>query len=217
MTNIVGLDFEKAAQEVKDNWPRKGEQLFTSDSDWWHNACLNYLKDHWNSYADGYKKAADLLVKHVDNTHSNQDILVYPVVFLYRQHIELRLKILIRDGNQLLDIPEKFPLHHRIDDLWKQCRIILEKVWPTDSAEELEAIEECINQFSEKDPSSMAFRYPTDKDGSPLLPGISHINLRNLAEIITRISSFLDCASMGISEDLSLKHEMESEYNDSSY
>lgn len=24
-------------------WPEKGDQLFTSGQDWWHNACLNYL------------------------------------------------------------------------------------------------------------------------------------------------------------------------------
>ena len=200
-------------------WPRNGDQLFKVDDDWWHNACLNYLHDGWTLYADAYKRAGDLLVEHNKENYKDKDLLIYPVVFLYRQYIELRLKELIQEGNQLLDIPEKFPKHHRIDELWKHCRRILEKVWPGGPADDLEAVEECILQFSEKDHTSMAFRYPTDKNGNPSLPGLRNINLRNLAEVIARIGSLLDAASSGISEYLynkqEIEHEMEAEYRNS--
>lgn len=195
-------------------WPRKNDELFKSDDDWWHNACLNFTWDNWDLYAEGYKQAADLLIEHIKERRTNQDALVYPIVFLYRQYIELRLKVLIRDGNQLHEIPENFPKHHKIDELWKQCRRILEQVWPEGPLEDLDAVEECIYQFSEKDPSSMAFRYPADKKGSPSLPGLRYINLRNLAEVMSRLASLLDGASAGISEYLGYKREMEADYGE---
>jgi hypothetical protein len=192
-------------------WARKGDQLFNGDADWWNNACLNYMHDQWDMYADGYKRAGDLLVECVKTAHRDQDILVFPIVFLYRQYIELRLKELIKDGNLLFNIPEKFPKHHKIDELWKRARKILERVWPEGAAEDLDAVEECIQQFSEKDPFSMAFRYPVDKDGNPSLSSLRHINLRNLSEIVDRIGFLLDGATMGISHDLDCKREMEQE------
>ena len=191
--------------------PRKDDQLFKADGDWWHNACLDGLHGSWGVYAEGYRQAGDLLVEHIKDS-PYRHFLVYPIVFLYRQYIELRLKEIIRDGNQLLDFPEEFPKHHMIDKLWRQCRRILEQVWPEAPAEDLDAVEKCIQQFSEKDPTSTAFRYPTDKDGNPSLPGLRHINLRNLSDVISRIASLLDGASMGISVYLDHKREMEAEY-----
>lgn len=192
-------------------WPRKGDELLKGDVDWWNNACLNFLPDQWDIYADGYKRAADLLVKYVRSARSGQDALVFPIVFLYRQYIELRLKELIIHGNHLLNIPDEFPKHHKIDQFWRQGRKIMEKMWPNGPAGDLDAVEECIQQFSQKDPSSMAFRYPTDKAGNQSLPGLKHINLRNLAEVVDRIASLLDGVSMGISEYLDCKGEMEAE------
>ncbi|OEU56998.1 MAG: hypothetical protein BA871_14595 [Desulfuromonadales bacterium C00003096] len=192
-------------------WPRKGDQLFRDDGGWLYNACLNYLpySDTLTLYADAYKRAGDLLIEYIKEKNRDKDLLVYPLVFLYRHYIELRLKEIIRDGNQLLDISKKFPKHHRIDELWKECKRILEEVEVP--SKDLEAVEECILQFTEKDPISMAFRYPTDKKDNLSLPGLSHINLRNLAEVITRIGSLLDSASDGISEYLYIKQEAEYE------
>jgi len=180
-------------------WPKKGDQLFKSDVDWWHNACLNFLPDQWNLYAVGYKRAADLLVECVGQTRRHQDTLVYPIVFLYRQYLELRLKELIRNGSLLFDIHRKILRHHKIKELWMQCRKILEKEEFGCSSNDLDAIEECIHHFSEKDPYSMAFRYPTDKNGNRTLPGLTNINLRNIAEVVERIASLLDAASTCIS------------------
>ncbi len=192
-------------------WPRKGDRLFKGDADWWNNACLNYEHDQWNMYVDGYKQAADLLVEHVKKARSGQDYLVFPIVFLYRQYIELRLKKLIKDGNLLFSIPEEFPRHHKVGELWKPARKILERAWPGGPAEDLDAVEECITQFSEKDPFSIAFRYPVDKDGNPSVTSLRHINLRNLSEVADRVASLLDGASMGISHGLDCKREMEQE------
>ena len=196
-------------------WPREGDQLFRDDEgDWWHNACFDWVSDKWAVYADGYKDAGDLLVEYIKEKQVNQNSLVYPIVFLYRQYIELRMKVIIRDGNQLLDIPKKFPKIHEIDKLWKKCREIIEKVWHEDPAGNLEAVEECIRQFSKIDSTSQGFRYPTDMNGNPSLPDQSPIDLINFAKVITRTGSLLEGVSMGISAEIEYKREMEAEYSD---
>jgi hypothetical protein len=68
-------------------WPRKGDTLFDGADDWYHNACVNWLPDGWDAYALGYKRAADILVGYIVDTHRDRDTIVFPIVFNYRQYI----------------------------------------------------------------------------------------------------------------------------------
>jgi hypothetical protein len=189
--------------------PRKGDQLFASGEDWYHNACINYmpLDWQWDSYAEGYKLAADILVGHVMETQADQDDLVYPIVFLYRQYLELRLKELILVSGRLLDRDQTVPPHHDLLGLWRRVRPNLETVWPQET-EHLDAIEEKIKEFCKADAGSFAFRYPVDRGGKPALPDIHHINLRQLKEVISGVSTILEGSSIGMGEYLDAKNEM---------
>jgi len=190
---------------------RKRDVLFKSDSDWWHNACLNFNGIDINAYAVGYKQAADFLVERVSQERRYQDTLVYPIAFLYRQYLELRLKQLILAGRELLDIQSSQEnLHHGIDKLWKQCRSMLGRIHPDENLDYLDDIERYIAEFARVDPSSTAFRYPTDKEGNPSLEGLSHVNLRNLSETMEKIAILLDGASFNFDMLLQAKCEMES-------
>src|SRR3989338_10138071 len=84
--------------------PSADDRLFTTQEDWWNNACLNWCHDGWSLYASGYKDAADFLVQRTEETKVGQDSLVYPVLFLYRQYLELEIKDLIRVAKKLQDI-----------------------------------------------------------------------------------------------------------------
>lgn len=192
--------------------PSAEDRLFTSQEDWWNNACLNWCHDGWGLYASGYKNAADLLVKQVEEHNGGQDSLVYPVLFLYRQYLELQIKDLIRQARRLQDIADDLPKHHRIGNLWEVCQKLLSEISPGDSVVELNEIARLIGEFSSVDPTSMAFRYPQDKDGNPSLPCISHINLRNVREVIGKISIILSGASAQVGEFLSIKKDMEKEF-----
>ncbi|MCH7623467.1 MAG: hypothetical protein IIB46_05235, partial [Nitrospinae bacterium] len=94
-----------------------------------------------------------------------------------------------------------------LDKLCKQTRGILEKVWP-DEKNDFVSIETLINEFSQVDPTSTAFRYPIDLKGKPSLEGLSHINLRNLSETMGSITKILDGAFSCIVENLSIKRDM---------
>jgi hypothetical protein len=211
----MNSDFDSVPEQP---WPQKGDVLFTSASDWWHNSCLDFHSDNWETYIGGYKKAGDALVEHIKNDRIEQDYLVFPIVFVYRQYLELRLKKLIIDCKQLFDDRSEFPKVHDLKRLWVECKPLLQKLEHKLSAQDLEAVSESIQQFCELDPSSEAFRYPINKKGKKSLPlNLQHINVRNLADIMGKLSAFFDAVAMTVLEYLDYKQEMEAYYRDDSY
>ena len=122
------------------------------------------------------------------------------------------LKDLIQKGRLLQDIKEAAPAGHNILDLWKTCRKLLNDISPGDSVEEIEQINRLIAEFCRVDPKSTAFRYPEDREGKPSLPGIKHVNIRNVADVIEKISAILESANAVIGEYLLIKDEVEREY-----
>ena len=145
---------------------RKIEPIFCADDDWQANACLNWVHDPIEIFAIGYKEAGDKLVEYVIDKSRDQDILVYPILFLYRQYIELRLKEIIREGRKLLEEGSTFPKHHKILDLWNTAKTLAIKAFENES-EPLDLIhaEHVIVEFSKIDPDSFSFRYPESKEG----------------------------------------------------
>lgn len=104
------------------------ESLFKPGPDLHNNACLNFMQDMSVGYIDGYKMAADELAKKIHETGVNQDYLVYPIVFLYRQHLELILKSVIKSARQLLRTEEQgHPTHHKLKDLWPLAKELRKK------------------------------------------------------------------------------------------
>ena len=138
-------------------WPRKDDELFNADVDWWYNACLNYLPDDWAPMQRVTSWLETCWSKPARAATRTWMFLSLPDSLPLQADIELRLKRLIRDGKLLLENTGDFPPHHRIDQLWVQCRNIIEEVWPKGSTKDLDAVEERIHQFAQTDPASMAF------------------------------------------------------------
>jgi hypothetical protein len=196
-----------------DNWPKKGDKLFASGDDWWHNACLNYSNDNWELYINGYKKAGDVLSDYINETQLHQDFLVFPIVFVYRQYIELHLKKLIIDIKKLQKIEYGYPKTHDLNIIWAECRGLIKKLEPKASTCDLEAIDESIQQFCVIDPSSESFRYPTKISGEYSLPlDLRYINIRNLAEVMENLSCFFDAVDTMVSVFIDYQQEMDSYY-----
>jgi hypothetical protein len=185
------------------------EPVFTSDDDWHCNACLNWSNDALELYVIGYKEAADSLVERIMNTGRHQDFLVFPICFLYRQYIELRLKEVIRSGRRLLEEPDKFPQHHNILHLWETAVIILRKVSDgnIEPQDFLTLPSHVVTEFSRIDPISFAFRYPNDRHGANPLEGLSHINLRRVAQYVNAFANAMDAASTAIAVYLDQRNE----------
>jgi hypothetical protein len=175
--------------------------LFTSDADWRHDACINQKVIHdFDLYAEGYKTAGDILVRHVIEHSSDQDILVYPIVFLYRQHIELRLKEIIREGSRLLGDSSDFPAKHELHILWPIAKGIIKKIWPQGDSKEEAFIDHFVKEFSAIDSKSDSFRYPENRSGQNPLENLSHLGIKHFAEMAERVSIFLYGVSAAITD-----------------
>jgi hypothetical protein len=76
----------------------------------------------------------------------------------------------------------------------------LNNIAPGSSATEIKEIDRLISEFCVVDPRGTAFRYPEDNNGNPSLPDIRHINLRNIYDVMEKISVILEGADLMINE-----------------
>jgi hypothetical protein len=171
-------------------WPEKGSAVFTTDGDPWHHAFL-MSPGSIQPYAEGYRRAAEIAFQHVAENLRDQDYLLFPIVFLWRHHLELQLKEIIRLARliQNEDSDGPFPKTHRLMQLWLVARPQIEK----DPDGICDVVERLLQQVETFDMDSMAFRYPTDRDGNLNIPSsLPHLNLGAVHEQMTRIANFLD-------------------------
>ena len=169
-----------------------GQQLFIQGEDWHNNAmlgCTYYFP--WDIYATGYKDAADALVGALAERKASLDSVVYPLVFLYRQGLELHLKLILPLARRLVGKEAVADHQHGLMPLWSELRRHLEQLGPPESDKELPAIEDFIRQLDTVDPGSFAFRYPTNKKGEVSLPDLRHVNVRHLSEIMDSVFMLL--------------------------
>ncbi|MDO8587175.1 MAG: hypothetical protein Q7T82_09060 [Armatimonadota bacterium] len=194
---------EDAEEEIP--WPKKGDTLFATGGDRRFSAYVGY-RSEWFPYIEGYKLAADVLVEslaedRIRKHRSDADFVVYPIVFLYRQFLELSLKQIILDGDELCGRERKLPGRHELEPLWTRCKDILKKIGARGSDSEIAAIDKCIKQFSKNDDGSYSFRYPVNTGNKPSLPKkLNNIDIKCLADTMDGIAFWLDCAHTEIHE-----------------
>jgi hypothetical protein len=194
--------------------PVPGERLIKHDApDWQNNAWLKGWAP-WHACGEGFRKGARRLVEFVDTTGTDQDYLVYPIVFSYRHYLEIKLKELILLASDLLDEeePKKLFDTHDLCNLWTWCRSLLQRL-PLDGTagpQERQAITEMIDEISKVDPGSYSFRYPVDKKGEPSLPAdLVYLNLGHFSNQVERVASCLEGCTTGIDYYLEGKRESE--------
>jgi hypothetical protein len=201
--------------------PRKGDTLFRGDlRDWTNNACLKNGDEY--AYKEGYRRGAQILVRAVEETQSDQDFLVYPIVFLYRHHIELALKRIIKRAPYLIERPlttaeNRHLLGHRLDLLWDDFKPMEKPIseaagWDELPAADVEGIDDYIRQLCEVDPESYSLRYAHSKKGAPSLPKeLSLVNLRHFGDLMERLANYLYGLEAATAHLEDMKQEMESE------
>ncbi len=168
-----------------------GQQLFIQGDDWHNNAMLGWTHFPWDIYAAGYKDAADALVGVLAERKASLDSVVYPLVFLYRQGLELELKLILPLARSLAGKEAVADHKHGLMPVWSELRRHLEQLDPREDDKELPAIEDFIRQLDTVDPGSFAFRYPTTKKGEVSLPELRYINIRHLSEIMDSVFMLL--------------------------
>lgn len=151
-------------------------------------------------YEEGYKRAADLLVEGA-RSEITPDPLLYPIVFLYRQYLELKLKSLLNSIPWEEDSEASKALgQHNLRALWEILKgSVIPKVWPEVLTEFVEAVDNCIGEFEREDAGSYAFRYPEDKGGCrQTVQNLRSVDLSNFSKVMGKIANFLDCVDNAI-------------------
>jgi hypothetical protein len=184
---------EKSNSEMNfPKWPEPGDKLFMPGNGR-TVAHLGY-RGSFSAFAIAYKDAADALVERVLEKDFGADLQFYPIAFLYRHYLELRLKQLLISGGRVVFNESKFEHGHDLKKLWLPVRQMLESVWPDTYISEMDTLGKCIDELCSFDAESMSFRYPQTKSGQPTLPGLDRVDLENLKNVMDRVGSFLDCA-----------------------
>ena len=175
-----------------------GDRLFIQTGS--QLAWLNQAFQGFGDFADCYQNCALTLIDGALQDRSQRDYNIYPILFLIRHYVELRLKELIQGANYLDNQSADFPTGHKLQKLWNIFKIryseVIENLEPGDPV--ILIINDLIDEISGLDPNSMTFRYPVDFEGNRI-PKPEYINLQNLRQVFISLCMVLDGMAMQIS------------------
>ena len=191
------------------------ESIFKQDKRWQYNTFLLYRFNSvgFGFYGTSYKDTADYLVEHA--TRIGQDFVVYPIMFLYRHYIELRLKEMLYLLQKLQNMQVNEYKEHNILKLWKKTIATLQNTSNGDYYREcspivFDTIRDRLEEFNKLDPRSLSFRYPTDFDNPEFAEERKTLfNLQQAKEVMGEIAKFLDGYTYGLDAFLEMKEEYE--------
>jgi hypothetical protein len=198
-------------------WPQKGGKLFSESGDYYEFAHFGWgdVASEFSGYTEGYKKAADSLIERVLSLRdiSKLDTFVFPILFLYRQYLELELKwIVLRFSECSLDEKKDVlrNVGHNLMGIWHQAKpLMLEEAEAQEQAD-VETVEDYIKQFHDFDETSFSFRYPITKNLEEILTREHRLNLSVLMERMEELYSFFSGVSGKLESIRDFKQEMES-------
>jgi len=174
------------------------------------NSCrLHTYSDQWGAYTYGYKWAIDVLLKEAKDGLHPTDVHYYPIIYVFRHYLEIKLKELTKNLHNYMHQEEKFNRGHEIAMLWGDCKKLLiefseiggEKIGKEDLAD-FRFIEGFIKEISIIDPKSESFRYPVDRAGNSSIDKttVGIIDMDHFADIATWMSDYFEGISIAIDQ-----------------
>lgn len=165
-------------------WPRPGDDPFAvvaSGDD--HAIIEGHDFARFVLMIEGYKSAAETLVDSARQGRAQRDVLVYPIVFLYRHCLELQLKYIINNYGHHVGV-EPVWNDHDLSNLWKKFLLVLEGFGTEDPDNADSIVGEIVAQFAKVDPRSFSYRYPRDTKGKPIPLGQNELDLESLKDVM---------------------------------
>lgn len=150
----------------------------------WQESCGD--KSYTFGYINSYKEAGDTLVE-----EKIPDLLLFPIMFSYRQYLELLLKNICEkrmDTEEYRNLIKK--ASHNLTIIWDVVKV---KIQYEVSSDDINLIAEVVEIFSSIDPYSFTFRYEKDKkqNSRSINEDYLTINTLNLKEIIDKVDDIL--------------------------
>jgi hypothetical protein len=186
------------------HWPKPGDKLFVRPTESSQAVALARLP--WERLvlmADGYRKAADLLVARASEKHYLRATLIYPILFLYRHFIELELKYVLTTYGRAAGQKSDWE-NHDLDILWPKVRAVIDCFSLETEKETASIVEACIAEMAKIDPGSFTFRYPVTKKGQPMSLDFDSVDLANLQLTMEKISNFFDGVDGALDDRISI-------------
>lgn len=176
--------------ETEFRWPEPKDKPFVVADDPLDNA--NVAEDDFTRLIfmrDGYKSAADLMVQATGSDRPTRDVLVFPIIFNYRQFLELSLKYQLAVFGPAVGIEPNWSSHD-LAKLWSEFLVVL-NLYGTDDPDEVDpVVGEIILEFAKIDPGSYSYRYPVDRKGNPLPVAYSKLHLPTLADVMNGVAGY---------------------------
>jgi len=169
---------------------RKGESLSTQ-------AQLGMFGYDDYLIASGFQSAAQILAASLKEGGPHPHLLVYPLVFAYRQFVELMLKHIVRSMQSFATFPNNIKVDaamsaHAIEPLIELIAGGMEAVDPQlAQSEEMRVLKGRISEFHEMDPGSYAFRYTRDKRGKRYNEPNTTFDLASFAAEMEEVAALL--------------------------
>lgn len=171
-------------------WPVKGDKAFVIAN----NPCDN-AKIAVDGFArlvlmlEGYKMGADLMVLDAEKDVRNRDLLIFPIIFNYRQFLELSLKYQLATHGPKVGIGPNWK-SHKLEVLWSEFREMLEKFGTPDPDEVDPVVGKIILEFAKIDPDSFSHRYPVDRHGALIPIAVGDLHLPTLADVVNGVAGY---------------------------
>ncbi len=171
-------------------WPRQGDRPFIQSKNWQDNAHIEpHVHGRLVMMMTGYKKAADLMVECASGDRFDRAALVYPIIFNYRQFIELSLEYLIATYGHTVGVKATWNKHD-LEDLWEAFTAVLEGYGCHRVEETDPVVAEIVAEFAKVDPASFSYRYPVDTKGKPIPIAHEELDLMVLADVMLALDGY---------------------------
>lgn len=149
-------------------------------------------------------------INHIDESGRDQDFLVYPVLFLYRHHLELLIKQIIGLALALAEDPDKHQYKkddHNLNNLWPLAQKLILEVDDSYRPSDFKIVKEVVKALHQADERATDFRYAKRNDGTRSLEGIHYVNTRRFGKKMGEASDLLDGVDNGLRYLLDCKAE----------
>lgn len=191
--------FEEIAH-LSIRWPTKGDKPFVTAPNQSDNANIHENeKFRMQGMISGYKMAADHLVRDASEDGWVRDQLVYPIIFCYRQFLELSLKQLVADHGEIVGVEPNWKSHD-LAFFWQKFLTMLKAFGTEDPDDADPAVRKIVLEFAKIDPESFSFRYPVDNDGDAVPVVYDALHLPALAGVMEATDNYFTGADGYLSE-----------------
>jgi hypothetical protein len=191
---------ELTHQPTNPKYPNNNDVLFAEklNSDTNQNASIKSGIEAFILYSEGYKNASQKIWENYNGSAWEANTLVYPIIFLNRQFVELRLKEIISGLNFTVKHEYEFPKGHDLVILWNNYLEILKTFSPSyfPNPQDIKTVGKLIREFNGIDPLSFSFRYPVDRkrEINPSLK-ITGIDIKTFIETMEKLYFFFEVQS----------------------